>query len=201
MSASTMSRPRMNRAIRHPEGLMISKGEWVAILATADLVKIDLLTLPRPLHRSAKDRKKTRTYFRSYFPEEWQAAVDKMERLQPILALCAAHWKAEHVLGDVLLRANNNKTEEGSNNIRNDSGNIQDDSDVEPSMSPTAISKKRRRPSSAIANSKRRKGEAKEDNQPDGTCSNHLLTPSISRQWIIQERGLSWPAPCTQRDL
>ena len=30
-------------------------------------------------------------------------AVAKMELHQPLLALCASHWKAEHVLGNTLL--------------------------------------------------------------------------------------------------
>ena len=82
---------------------MISASEWAAIKATARMVKIDLLSLPPTRDRYAKNQKKTKVYFRTYFRKEWDAAVAKMESLQPLLALCASHWKAEHVLGNTLL--------------------------------------------------------------------------------------------------
>lgn len=96
------SRPPMERAIRHSDGTMITSGEWAAIKATARLIKVDLLELPPLRGRQAKE-KKTKTYFRSYYRKEWSAAIEKMESQQPLLALCAAHWKAEHVLGSTLL--------------------------------------------------------------------------------------------------
>jgi hypothetical protein len=44
-------------------------------------------------------------YYRTYYPREWMAAILKLEQEQPLLALCADHWKAEHVLGAILLEA------------------------------------------------------------------------------------------------
>lgn len=93
----------MEMAIRHSDGSLISSGEWSAIKATARLVKMDLLSLPPPRDRRAKGQKKTKTYFRSFHRKEWDAAIEKMESHQPLLALCAAHWKADHVLGSTLL--------------------------------------------------------------------------------------------------
>ncbi|KIM72114.1 hypothetical protein PILCRDRAFT_93588 [Piloderma croceum F 1598] len=40
---------------------------------------------------------------KTYYPKEWDAALVKMETQQLLLALCAAHWKADHVLGNTLL--------------------------------------------------------------------------------------------------
>jgi hypothetical protein len=102
-SPTNMSRPPMEQAIRHTDGTMISLGEWAAIKATGRLVKMDLLSLPLPRDRRAKGQKKTKTYFRTFYRTEWDAAIDKMESQQPLLALCAAHWKADHVLGNTLL--------------------------------------------------------------------------------------------------
>jgi hypothetical protein len=82
---------------------MISASEWAAIKATARMVKAELLSLPPSRDRRAKDRTKSKVYFRTYFRKEWEAAVAKMESHQPLLALCASHWKAEHVLGNTLL--------------------------------------------------------------------------------------------------
>jgi hypothetical protein len=93
----------MEQAIRHEDGTMISSGEWAAIKATARLVKMDLLSLPLPRDRRAKGHKKTKTYFRTFHRMQWDAAIEKMESQQPLLALCAAHWKADHVLGNTLL--------------------------------------------------------------------------------------------------
>jgi hypothetical protein len=93
----------MEQAIRHEDGTMISLGEWAAIKATARFVKMELLALPDPRDRRAKGQKKTKIYFRSFYQTEWEAAIQKMESQQPLLALCAAHWKADHVLGNTLL--------------------------------------------------------------------------------------------------
>ena len=103
VSSTNSSRPPMERAIRHPDGAMISASEWAAIKATARMVKADLLSLPPPRDRCARERTKSKIYFRTYFRKEWDAAVAKMESHQPLLALCASHWKAEHVLGNTLL--------------------------------------------------------------------------------------------------
>jgi hypothetical protein len=93
----------MEQAICHADGTMISPGEWAAIKATAHLVKMELLALPVPQDQRAKDQKKTKIYFQSFHWTEWEAAIQKMESQQPLLALCAAHWKADHVLGNTLL--------------------------------------------------------------------------------------------------
>ena len=103
MTPSNASRPRMEYAIRHEDGTMISSGEWLVIKATARSVKADLLSLGPPTSTRAKDQPKTKIYFRTHFLTQWNAALEKMETQQPLLALCAAHWKADHVLGNTLL--------------------------------------------------------------------------------------------------
>jgi hypothetical protein len=93
----------MEQAVRHSDGTMITSGEWTAIKATARMIKADLLALPPPRDKRAKDRPKTKTYYRSFFSKDWDAALERMEQHQPLLALCAAHWKADHILGNTLL--------------------------------------------------------------------------------------------------
>ena len=41
-------------------------------------------------------------------------AIHKLEQLQPLLALCASNWKANHVLGNALLSASNTNNEDDS---------------------------------------------------------------------------------------
>ena len=93
----------MEQAVRHSDGTMITSGEWTAIKATARMIKADLLALPPPRDKRAKDRPKTKTYYRSFFSKDWDAALERMEQHRPLLALCAAHWKADHILGNTLL--------------------------------------------------------------------------------------------------
>jgi hypothetical protein len=74
----------------------------------------------------AKNRAKTKTY-RTYFPREWDAALAKMERPQPLLSLCAAHWKADHVLGNALL----SKAPRSSKDHSSDDDDIDSSSNVD----------------------------------------------------------------------
>jgi hypothetical protein len=111
----------MERAIRHSDGTMITSSEWAAIRATARMIKMDLLSLPPSRDRLAKNRTRSKTYFRTYFRKEWDAAVAKMESVLPLLALCASHWKAEHVLGNTLLvKSATGSDEDGSDSAAED---------------------------------------------------------------------------------
>jgi hypothetical protein len=103
LSASNLSRPQMERAVRHPDGSLITSNEWAAIKASARLIKAELLLLDPPRDQRTHSRRKAKAYFRKYFPKEWEAALLKLEMQQPLLHLCASHWKAEHVLGNTLV--------------------------------------------------------------------------------------------------
>jgi len=102
VSTTNPSRPSMEKAIRHADGTMITGSEWSAIKATGRVVKSELMALPPPNDRKARKMNKTKVYFRTYHPGRWNAALDKMEQQQPLLALCASHWKADLVLGTLL---------------------------------------------------------------------------------------------------
>ncbi|KAH9020370.1 hypothetical protein EDB84DRAFT_1565734 [Lactarius hengduanensis] len=54
-------------------------------------------TDPRSIDQPRKKR-----YFKTFFPNEWNAAVTELEAAAPLLTLCADHWKAESTLGAVL---------------------------------------------------------------------------------------------------
>jgi hypothetical protein len=136
----------MHKAIRKEDGTCISQGEWKAILYRAHEVKRDLLDLPHPNNRAATATR-GRKYFRTHFPKEWYAALDKMERLEPLLALCSAYWKAEHVLGGVLLRTRQPAGDRG--------GEVEETDDAGPSSSGS----RKRRETSAPPVAKRRKTE------------------------------------------
>lgn len=96
------SRPPMEKCIRDENGNKITPGEWSAIKVSSRMLVHDLLSLPKSKDRRAIGQSKTKKYFKAWHREEWYTAVSKLETQQPILALCAAHWKADHVLGNTL---------------------------------------------------------------------------------------------------
>ena len=95
----------MEQCIQHSDGTMITSSEWSAIKATGRLIKAELLALKPTSSRDRRvmSKRKTKSYFCSFYPNEWHAALLKMEQQQPLLALCASHWKADHVLRNSLL--------------------------------------------------------------------------------------------------
>jgi hypothetical protein len=109
-SPSNPSRPPMERAIRHPDGRMISAAEWTAICATSRQICAELVTLHFPTDRRHRGRAKTtgptKTMLRTTHPVKWREAIERLEKDHPILALCALHWKAEHTLGHTLMSRN-----------------------------------------------------------------------------------------------
>ena len=98
VTKSNKSRPPMDRVVRREDGSLISTLEWNAIKASAWLLKHELRLLPTPTDRQAQLQAKTKVYYRSYHSREWLRAVQWLEEEQPLLRLCASHWKAEHVL-------------------------------------------------------------------------------------------------------
>ena len=136
----------MEQAIHHADGNMISSGEWAAIKAMARVIKMDLLSLPTPTSRHAKDQKKTKMYFRTFFHKEWANAITKMESQQPLLALCAAHWKADHVLGNTLL------VTPATNSVDSD-----DSGSISINAAPSQLSKHKKKSSNDLEAHKRKK--------------------------------------------
>jgi hypothetical protein len=93
----------MEKAVRHEDGTLINVGEWRAIKANARAIAShDLLPLPLPCDTPFSTKKKTKTFFTKYYLKHWTDAVLKLEEQEPLLALCAAHWKAEHILNIIL---------------------------------------------------------------------------------------------------
>lgn len=173
-ASSNKSRPSMRMAIRNTDGSRIEPGEWTAIMRSSRLVKADLLSLPTPRHLQGKDSPRTGIYFRRHFPSEWQAALDKLEQLQPLLSLCASHWKAEKVLTRVLQKAHESR---GGKDSDADDEFLSEDTGTATSAK---TSKKRQRSSSTTTASKRRKGKETANSSTDALdgeiISNDLST-------------------------
>lgn len=91
----------MDRAVRHPDGTMITDSEWSAIKASARRIANELSALPDTSRQSRM--KKTKTFFRAHHAREWTNAIIRLEAEQPHLKLCSSNWKADHVLGNSLV--------------------------------------------------------------------------------------------------
>ena len=103
VTEKNMSRPPMEKCIRNSEGNTISTSEYNAIKATARmLVNIHLVPLGTPADPAARGKTKTRTYYKKYFLQNFKDVLDKLEAQEPLLTLCAARWKAEHIVANCL---------------------------------------------------------------------------------------------------
>ena len=103
VTEKNMLRPPMEKCIRNGEGKPISTSEYNAIKTTARmLVNILLVPLGTPADPAARGKTKTRTYYKKYFLQNYKDILDKLETQEPILALCAARWKAEHIIANCL---------------------------------------------------------------------------------------------------
>ena len=95
---SNRSRPSMDRAVRHPDGTMITDVEWSAIRASARRIANELAGL-QDSTRQAKMRR-TKMFYRTHHARDWTNAITRLESEQPLLKLCSSNWKAEHTLGN-----------------------------------------------------------------------------------------------------
>jgi len=92
------SHPAMDRAIRNEDGTEIEKVEWKNILETARLV-VNRVLLPLPIPSALPPAiTRTRSLYRDHYLQKWEDAIEELEHLHPLLALCANHWKADHTL-------------------------------------------------------------------------------------------------------
>lgn len=117
MSNSNPSRPPMDRCIRNQDGSEISRGEYRAIKTSARrLVNKHLTPLKEPSDLAAKNRSKTKSYYQKHHAKPWDETVRNLEENQPLVALCASHWKADHLLGNCLQAiVDDTKKKEGNN--------------------------------------------------------------------------------------
>jgi len=97
------SRPPMEKCVRNSQGEPISTSEYNAIKTTARmLVNIHLVPLGTPADPAARAKTKSKTYYKKYFLPNFKDVLDKLEAQEPVLTLCAARWKAEHIVANCL---------------------------------------------------------------------------------------------------
>ncbi|KAF8986779.1 hypothetical protein BDQ17DRAFT_1436050 [Cyathus striatus] len=87
-------RGSMEYFVRKPDGVLIDPSTWHNILeCTKGVIWSDLWDIVSDPTNNLK-----KTYFKRNHPAKWQAVIQKLERLQPLLTYCANHWKCESTL-------------------------------------------------------------------------------------------------------
>ncbi|KAF8867498.1 hypothetical protein BD779DRAFT_1483283 [Infundibulicybe gibba] len=179
VSKANKSRPKMRKCVRHLDGSTIDIGVWYAIRATARMiVNRDLLTLPPAPPPAKPDASKTKKYFKNYHVRQWYAAVIALEKAEPIVAHCAAHWKAEHILGGCSVLSALDPTRSKDTSDKN-KGNKHNPSDANSSEGGPVAKKHRRNDQPAMPQNTRPRPRPKHKHKPT-TSSLHEQLSQIS---------------------
>ena len=105
--SSNPSRPSMQRAIRNANGSEVTRVHYDAIHTSCRHI-VSTILLPLTANASTRSKKSgrgspgTKTFYVTHHCTEWTRAILELEKLQPVLAFCAEHWKAEYILQSVL---------------------------------------------------------------------------------------------------
>ncbi|KAL6304550.1 hypothetical protein BKA93DRAFT_825718 [Sparassis latifolia] len=169
----------MDQAIRHENGDLISSAEWHAIQTTARVVKNELLSLPPP-----------------------QDPMLKMEKQQPLLALCSDHWKAEYIIGPMLLQQH--KPDSELDNDDDDVSHVSTSAtnthasergEISASMaSQVSVANKRRRVHSTSSSKPKKKPVAGVVSQhAEGRTSGPVATPALEPQLSLTSVPVTMP--------
>lgn len=118
ISPGNESRPSMQSALRNADGTLISDGVWDAIRLSSRQIAQSLLNIDTSAQNEARSR--TKQFFKSFFSAEWVQAITQLEQLQPLLRFCAAHWKADHVLGATLASITHTSRPSSKRHIQHD---------------------------------------------------------------------------------
>lgn len=90
------ARINMRKAVVHQNGTQIQRAEYRAMQSTGkDIIRNQLLPLP---DIRAWKGKKTKSYYKKYYPVEWAAAIEEFEKRERLLKYCCDHWKADELL-------------------------------------------------------------------------------------------------------
>ena len=105
MTQSNQSRPSIHQLCRKADGTVVDDIAYSNIHASGRHV-IAYMLLPCAAKyqdpNPEKPEQRSKTFFKAHFQDAWLESLLQLEALQPILSLCAEHYKAEYVLQSVL---------------------------------------------------------------------------------------------------
>lgn len=109
------SRPRMEKAIRTTEGIPITHIEYKAVRRAAQ--NVVGVYLKKFISGGEVSKKRMMATIRQDHAYWWEQACLALEYAQPLVKLCAGHWKAEHILKNSL-HAESAEREQGASSSR-----------------------------------------------------------------------------------
>jgi hypothetical protein len=94
--------PPMHRSICYEDGTIILETDWKSICeAAVHIARTHLVSLTSSGHVSEGQQHK-KMFYKHQFPVQWDNTMRELEKMAPLLSLCAGSWKADMVLGSVL---------------------------------------------------------------------------------------------------
>jgi hypothetical protein len=107
VTAANKHRPKMHLVICREDGSVISGPEFENIKHSAELLVERLIAcVAKNPQRMLVSTSKvpTKSNVKKWFKAEYSQAIPELEAEQPYLHLCAAHWKADIMLGQAFMR-------------------------------------------------------------------------------------------------
>ncbi len=108
---TTMSNPNrlnLHQITRYSNGNVVDPLTYSAVrksaynIARSILWPLNSKVQPELAHKTGKNGPGTKSFYRSYFWDKWMEAITRLEEMQPLLALCEGHYKADAFLQSVL---------------------------------------------------------------------------------------------------
>lgn len=104
LSAKNHYRPSFHKALRDSKGKVLDPAVVKLIKRTASSLADRILAI-HPLDQVQVDVKQIREYYRSKRPDLWYGSITVLETRHKEVALCSAHWKADHLIGQSITNA------------------------------------------------------------------------------------------------
>lgn len=102
-SSSNPHRPSFKKALRDQNGNVLDEGIVKLITRTATSLARRIMAL-QPANTRMADSHHIREYYRTKAPTLWYGCIILLEQQHVEVGLCSAHWKADHLLGQAVLK-------------------------------------------------------------------------------------------------
>ena len=99
MSKDNASRPNMQLAMQNENGTILRQGVYELIRSSAQMITTSIL-VPLLPHNIPKHFCLVQ-FFHINHLQAWTNAILQLEKQHPLIALCAEHWKAKHILQSI----------------------------------------------------------------------------------------------------
>ncbi|KAJ8690734.1 hypothetical protein PTI98_012138 [Pleurotus ostreatus] len=140
LSAKNHYRPSFHKALRDSKGKLLDPAVVKLIKRTASSLADRILAI-HPLDQVQVDVKQIREYYRSKRPDLWYGSITVLETRHKEVALCSAHWKADHLIGQSITNARKaaKKAQTGEADSDDDEGSVHGTLKKRPARATTPL--------------------------------------------------------------